>query len=325
MGVVLVACTSALFAVTVLLLTIICWSLLRYKRFISAVGTAIVNEHFCDTQEGPCELQIDDTLVQPATIDDVFRPETARYCADLIARVALLYYDKKGLTTLRMPCNMVKLCDLPFDGNIIGYVAKSTITDVVWIAFRGTATEAEWRHDFQFDQGHFDYQQGRYESGAGERLLCHQGFLSMFEEFKQLMVDTVTAAQAQQVVITGHSLGAALATLASLELGALSQVYTYVFASPRVCDWIPATAEAMWRLNNTCDIVPHLPLAVMPNKDDIETPYIYTHGGMSIEFTDNRRGLGNNHLLPVYIDALGPPWCQMVAPLHVAPITKLPT
>jgi triacylglycerol lipase len=68
--------------------------------------------------------------------------------------------------------------------------------------------------------------------------------------------------------ITGHSLGAALATLAASRLsgdGSVRLQGAYTFGSPRVGDGAFGTAIGVpiYRFRNDSDIVPHLPLGLL--------------------------------------------------------------
>ena len=109
----------------------------------------------------------------------------------------------------------------------------------------------------------------------------------------------------KKIIITGHSLGAALATLASLDLQYDYDVVSYTFASPRVCDGFPTEGmRGFFRIDNTCDIIQQLPLAVMLNFNNPKSPYYYQHSGDSMFFTDNKKGMGANHLIDVFIGAV---------------------
>ena len=280
----------------------------KYKGVMDAVSSVIQNELFCRPQEGPCKLMVVDTLPQPLCLSDVFDYETARYCADLVARVSLLFYKKQGLPNLTMPPDLFVRRQLFFNSEIIGFVASSSRSDIVWIAFRGTAVEGEWRQDFNFSQVSLDWNyknQDKFQLWTGETLSCHVGFLNVFDQFKEDLVNAVVDLCPGTVVVTGHSLGASLATLASLRLSQFDfPVYNYAFGSPRICDSIPPVLNGYWRINNTSDVIPHIPLSVMPRVEATSRPYLYQHGGEAVEFTENRLSLSNNHLMPVYIAAL---------------------
>ena len=283
----------------------------QYNGFFRAFGKAVNNDIFCDEEEGDCRLTTTDDLEEP-TVTAEFSRETARYCADLVARVELLFYKKNKKTALEMPKGLEDCRELKFKDKIIGFLAFSKRTKVAWIAFRGTANESEWSEDFNFSQMNVDLvfddneDQNTFRLRTGEVLACHQGFLNVYRSFGKELQDAVRALEPKSIVICGHSLGASLATLAKLRLSEEhADVHLYAFASPRVCDRIPRQlSEKFFRINNTEDVVPHIPLSVMPNLRKNEKPYIYTHGGTSYEFTENRVSLSNNHQLPAYVSGL---------------------
>jgi hypothetical protein len=307
----LVVLTTVFGSILLIILIILIVYLSRYNTFYGASRVAIDNNEFCNSQEGMCRLSVVEDLFQPVDVEDgKFEYPTARFCADLVARIELLFYQTNGLTELTMPPNLEHRVSLYFKDKIIGYVASSKISSLAWVAFRGTANEQEWRQDFNFSQSNLDLndtdEQRTFSLKTGEILSCHKGFLDVFSEFKKDLVRTIKEINPNKVIITGHSLGASLATLASLELSSENfQVYTYAFASPRVCDFIPdSNLASFWRLNNTTDVITNIPLSVMPNIHNKNKPFIYTHGGKTMEFTNNRLSLTNNHLMPVFIHAL---------------------
>lgn len=271
---------------------------IRLTRFLSALGTIVTNDSYCQSQEGPCLLDVTDTLTQPLHALTVYDPLTARYCSDLVARLELLFYQKHGRATLDMPPNLQVSTVLYYNEHIIGFVAHSSLSKLAWVVFRGTANDVEWSRDFEFGQSPF------FLRDHHEPLHCHMGFVRIYHDLQATLRQALQDLQPEGVIMTGHSLGASLATLASLDASTSYPVYTYVFGAPRVCNRIPPILQAYWRLNNTADVIPSMPLAVMPNVQNIDQPYLYTHGGVAVEFTDNRQSLSNNHLLPVYIHAL---------------------
>jgi triacylglycerol lipase len=165
-----------------------------------------------------------------------------------------------------------------------GYIARSKTSpgDVV-LAIRGTEDAAEWLLDLLALPVPFTP-----IPDAGSVAL---GFLSIYDSFQ--LVDTAGAvvslsdaithlaasAPIQNLTVTGHSLGAALATLAAAELalkdvaGVQKVLTVYTFASPRVglLDFAASFDQAVptsFRVWNTLDIVPQVPAF----------PYIHVSG-----------------------------------------------
>jgi len=109
-----------------------------------------------------------------------------------------------------------------------GFVAadKSSIL----VAFRGTEAVAEdWLTDLDFPKV------------RGPRGLVHRGFLEAMETIWSELVETLRTFRTadQGLWLTGHSLGAALATLAAVRLEFETRFETsglYTFGSPRVGD-----------------------------------------------------------------------------------------
>jgi hypothetical protein len=140
--------------------------------------------------------------------------------------------------------------------DIWGYATSNA--GKLYIVFRGT----------QFTSG-LDFAQEWAEDalslpleplGAGK---VHLGFYGAWEALRQPLLDACAAVGAPAAngrVITGHSLGAAIATLCWADGAGQGDLMT--FASPRVGD--PPFATALWdgqtvRVVNAPDIVPDVP------------------------------------------------------------------
>lgn len=139
------------------------------------------------------------------------------------------------------------------------------------ICLRGTDSMAEWQEDataFLVDCPFL----------AGAR--THQGFTTLYESLR-VDGDSIRAHCAileRPIIVTGHSLGAALATLVAVAIGGADLV---TFAGPRCGDeaWASMAASRLssnTRVVNTMDIVPKLP-AVLP-------AFPYMHVGSALEF-----------------------------------------
>ena len=166
----------------------------------------------------------------------------------------------------------------PFSGHVSTQCYVASTNDWIVLAFRGTQVDdfwssvVDWAVDARFVPAH---------DGHGNWV--HAGFLSAIREVWKDVAAHVAQLQrdrARPLWITGHSLGAALATVAanlcSDEPGALGVKGLYTFGSPRVgdrgfCQRIPCPA---WRFRNSSDIVTHVPLGV-----------VFRHAG-ELEFID---------------------------------------
>jgi hypothetical protein len=139
------------------------------------------------------------------------------------------------------------------------YIAASP--RAVVLAFRGSTEAIDWLDDFNFPQV-----PGSEHGVTGK---VHQGFAGALEPGWAAISKIVPAFvdRHQPVWVVGHSLGAALTTLAAVRLASegvqLAPVYT--FAGPRVGDEVFAKAGMellhgkLYRIVNEEDLVPRLP------------------------------------------------------------------
>lgn len=153
----------------------------------------------------------------------------------------------------------------------------------IFFVFRGTMGVDDWLTNVDMDQ-----------TPRG----VHSGFAGLHSQMIYYIQYVASIVPDLHVVITGHSLGGAIATLVAQSLShLLPEVIT--FASPRVGN--TSFAERVNRLVpiqrvfNTEDAVPNLPLAVTP----IHT---YTHVGTPIPFTKNVGDIRGNHSIDLYIE-----------------------
>ena len=133
------------------------------------------------------------------------------------------------------PNNTTLLNALYYNGYVIGYILQDNSNNV-WIVFRGTETTKEWLQDFGMGQKTKKIPQVQLTFGGNQNLRCHQGFLHIYSIFRNKLLKTLKAVNnIENIIITGHSLGSGLATLATIDISTkYNNIYTYVFASPRV-------------------------------------------------------------------------------------------
>jgi triacylglycerol lipase len=147
----------------------------------------------------------------------------------------------------------------------------------VLIAFRGTTSGADAISDMIARQTPF-----RFVSGAGD---THRGFTSIYGSTRKQLLDILKhLSPSKKLLITGHSLGGALATLCALDMAVHSPfkhpiVCTY--GAPRVGN--PAFASAFNRTVANSrrifiedDVVPKLP-PVLYTSPRTKKIYVYQH------------------------------------------------
>jgi triacylglycerol lipase len=152
------------------------------------------------------------------------------------------------------------------------------------LAFRGTRSQdmADWMTDFEISQSPFTAYFAAFNVGE-----IHDGFASLLAKNWKEILGTVLGFQdnGQTLWITGHSLGGALAALATaaFTFSARQPVNgLYTFGQPRVGDPGFCTqcdshfGDAMFRFVNDEDIVTRVPPRIVPH---LPTPDFYGHSG----------------------------------------------
>jgi triacylglycerol lipase len=224
-----------------------------------------------------------------------------------------LAYDQFKNATWDLGTGYQELGSLIAQHERFGFVALNLTTQDVFVVFRGTQTPMDWMANVSFPQVPHPW-------GAVEH-----GFSGVYQQCSASVIAAVKRAPStSKVFVTGHSLGGALATLATADLainGTAAAMYN--IASPRVGDAAftiqfntSAQVLARWRIANTEDIVTTVPLAT-PNLGEIIPPTSplalllfamhkldYTHVGTPVNFTVNNGSIIGNHDITTYIAAL---------------------
>jgi predicted lipase len=142
--------------------------------------------------------------------------------------------------------------------SILGLMASNADTAV--LAFRGSETLDDWLQDFEIEPEPF------IATAAHDHVA--DGFQDVFLAARQSIATALSHAGTKQILITGHSLGGAVAILAALDIrlrfNTESRVIT--FGGPRVglhdfALTFNAAIESCFRVVNSLDIVPHVPPA----------------------------------------------------------------
>lgn len=172
-----------------------------------------------------------------------------------------------------------------FDKGTDTHVLINRYEDCIVIAFRGTSSLRDWLTDMEFP----------LRPVAGGRV--HEGFLSAINSVMVKLTAELSGSEVFKyqpvlpIVVTGHSLGGALAVLCAWYLQdrgyAIDSVYT--FGQPRVGDKaFAATYQAVlgaktFRVVNQNDIVPRVPGVLMGYRHHGIHAFIDANGYLTID------------------------------------------
>jgi hypothetical protein len=182
----------------------------------------------------------------------------------------------------------------------IGFIAERGKD--AFVIFRGTKTAKEWISNLGISLK--EYPLPQYGN-------AHEGFLQMYTATRSAIAENLPAlAKKDRVLVAGHSLGAALATLALPDIETNMKVKTaalYTYGSPRVGDDAFVKAfnreygHKSYRVTNTSDIVTAVPFP-LPIGGFVGG--YFSHVDTPIDFTTQNNDLEKNHAMGTYISAL---------------------
>jgi predicted lipase len=174
-------------------------------------------------------------------------------------------------------------------------VSVSQSDRIVVLSFRGTTGKTDWENNLKF-MSHDGFKEIMLqhlgeEAKGGE---IHGGFNVAYQSVSKRVVSSLKAAlevngeDVYRVIVTGHSLGGALALLCSLELGLLFgsdarvSLELVTFGQPRVgnrvlMNLLKRVVPCYWRVVNDMDVVPLLPMRTLG----------FLHGGNLVKFDRN--------------------------------------
>lgn len=177
------------------------------------------------------------------------------------------------------------------DGSTQCYVAVNL--DVIIVAFRGTEVLLRSSSRGLGVKGVdvirdllVNAEVGAHEFADGG--WAHRGFVRGLDEVLESQLKPLLARYGigRRLWLTGHSLGGALATVATRQLEHIAGTYT--FGAPRVGDMAFGRSlnAPLWRFSNSHDVVPTVPPA-QPDPRLRWIPPGYVHSGHAIHFSDD--------------------------------------
>lgn len=138
---------------------------------------------------------------------------------------------------------------------LIGY---NTDYDRLFVAFRGSTDLSNWIDDIQIRRIH-PYNDSDVEVEQG----FYKAYRTMQPAIQETLVSLRDQYQTRRLIITGHSLGAAMASIMAYETQEDYDVWLVTFGSPRVGNraFVQSlqSIEVMYRVVHYYDIVPHTP------------------------------------------------------------------
>ncbi|KAI1853683.1 hypothetical protein JX265_003983 [Neoarthrinium moseri] len=170
--------------------------------------------------------------------------------------------------------------------DIQGFVSTDAKKKVITASFRGSHSVRNWITNLVFVQELCDLTTG---------CLVHTGFLAAWKEISSPVLTAIAAAKKAHpdysIVFTGHSLGAAIATLGAAYVrnkGYAIDIYGY--GSPRVGNkefvaYVTAQAGAEYRVTHLDDPVPRLPPIILNYRHTTPEYWLSTGDATTTEYT----------------------------------------
>ncbi len=306
-----------------------------FDKVYRALSVAMANDYTCKEYLGMCPVELSPD-VPPPTVSLVSGGDNkvAIYALQLVFITGegkkLANQRMKGLTSV----GNIYVSSHDDDNMCRLWTSKQGSNQkILWIAIRGTSNLAEAIIDLNTDQiGNFAKKVSveKYKPSSNKLLVplsnsgskgasdeetvagaqVHYGFYVVWKAIQESIVKHIKDENPDYIVMGSHSLGAAVATIGGLELvinGTVKpeKLFNYTFAAPRSGN--PKYAKAvdtkvpnLYRYFNTSDLIPTLPLAVMPNWTNVTPPYEFSHAGFPNHFTYNGGSVANNHSTGTY-------------------------
>ncbi len=195
-----------------------------------------------------------------------FDLETAKFLVDFAIRA---YNSEEELNLEELGFQLVKFIDNK-NTDTQGFIAKDETRLI--IAFRGTSSLKDAWTDIQISKKVFPSLGILSRIFSIKSLLkakAHEGFFRTYDSISDQVLDTIEKQLMEKdykIFLTGHSLGGALATLASLDLRKSKkyEVTNYTFGAPKVGNkrfvkYYNKQVKDSYRVVNDEDPIPSIP------------------------------------------------------------------
>jgi triacylglycerol lipase len=236
-------------------------------------------------------------MIEPADAFDQFDPHTTRWnpqnARALVYASDLAYKDSDSIKAAAAAwgVNVDRVAVIRPSTSVLQAIVIGR-SDAVILAFRGTRPDElrDWMADFEIGQAAFSDYFAAPNVGS-----VHEGFAHLLaRSWKDIVAEVARFQDAGQTLwITGHSLGGALATMATAAFTFAERLPVnglYTFGQPRIGDLDFCTqcdshfGDVMFRFVNNQDIVTRVPPRVVPH---LPLPEFYGHSGLLRYFDAN--------------------------------------
>jgi len=167
-------------------------------------------------------------------------------------------------TELAGPAKNFQVTDILYDEetDLQGYVGLLKETKTIYVVFRGSSSRLNWRADFEIIRRDYD---SYPECDCSVHTGFYKATMNLKDETIYAVLNLKRETGYKKVVVTGHSLGAAVAQLIGMELFAVdidNEVYNY--GQPRIGNdkyavFVNEIIKSLRRFTHDRDMVPHIP------------------------------------------------------------------
>jgi triacylglycerol lipase len=261
------------------------------------------------------DMEIPHQFIHPDSSDfSTYDPRIARWCSDAILRVELAAKSYKNFTPPLGTKIYKEFMDTKYSSDsmiFMTFLTTETNPDLLILVIRGTLTKPEWQQDLRLSMVPAKFL-GSKGSDYYKDVMIHNGFNTIYSEMRDSLINTARGFSSKPftLIVTGHSLGAAMTTLAAtdmtINLPNVKQTLVHVFGCPRIgnaafADLVSSRSNlSIHRVVNNSDFFTEVPPSITPNTSNPDAPYPYTHVGDEHSFNVNHFSILANHDLPIY-------------------------